>query len=66
MLLGEILLKHQLISSIQLEEIIRLQVTESKKLGELLVERGLLSRQEVERALQEQYWRNNGYWIIAS
>jgi hypothetical protein len=66
MLLGEILLKHQLISSSQLEEIIRLQTTESKRLGELLVERGLLSRQEIERALQEQYWRNHGYWIIAS
>jgi hypothetical protein len=66
MLLGEILLKHQLISSSQLEEIIRLQATESKRLGELLVERGLLSKQEVERALQEQYWRNHGYWIIAS
>jgi hypothetical protein len=66
MLLGEILLKHQLISSSQLEEIIRLQATESKKLGELLVEKELLSRQEIERALQEQYWRNHGYWIIAS
>ncbi|ARI81309.1 hypothetical protein C789_4594 [Microcystis aeruginosa FACHB-905 = DIANCHI905] len=33
---------------------------------DLWVERELLSNQEIEKVLQEQYWRNHRPWLIAS
>ncbi|BCU10447.1 hypothetical protein MAN88_10110 [Microcystis aeruginosa] len=33
---------------------------------DLWVERELLSKQEIEKVLQEQYWRSHGSWVIAS
>lgn len=64
MRLGEILLKNHAISLQQLEEGIRLQASQSKKLGEILIEKGLVREEQVQNALQEQYWRRNGFWVI--
>ncbi|MCZ8291759.1 MULTISPECIES: hypothetical protein [Microcystis] len=33
---------------------------------DLWVERELLSKPEIEKVLQEQYWRSHGSWVIAS
>jgi hypothetical protein len=33
---------------------------------DLWVERELLSKQEIEKVLQEQYWCSHGPWVIAS
>ncbi len=64
MLLGEILIRKNLISCQQLNAIVTQQRTTKKKLGELLLDLELISAEELEKALQEQYWRKNGYWVI--
>lgn len=66
MLLGEILIRKKLISRGQLNSILIQQQKTKKKLGELLLELGLISTEEREKALQEQYWRKNGYWVIGA
>ncbi len=65
-LLGEILIRKNLITSEQLISILIQQKTVKKKLGELLLDLGLISTQQLEKALQEQYWRQNGYWVIGA
>lgn len=64
MILGEILVKKKVISSDQLEEVIRLQSSYHKKIGELLMMQGFIQESELQQALKEQYWRRNGYWMI--
>ncbi len=66
MLLGEILIRKNLISCQQLNSILTQQQTTKKKLGESLLEDGLISAEELEKALQEQYWRQHGYWVIGA
>ena len=64
MKIGEILIRRQLISQVQLNQAIDIQTSLHLKLGELLIFQGLIQRHNLEEALKEQYWRQNGYWII--
>ncbi|NES73864.1 MAG: hypothetical protein F6K24_56130 [Okeania sp. SIO2D1] len=64
MKIGEILIRRQLISQVQLNQAIDIQTSLYMKLGELLMFQGLIQPQNLEEALKEQYWRQNGYWII--
>jgi hypothetical protein len=48
-------------SSNSVKEVIKIHIS-----LDLWVERELLSKQEIEKVLQEQYWRNHGSWVIAS
>lgn len=64
MRLGEILIKRQLISQIQLEQFLSQYPYPAKKLGEMLVEHHLITSQDQRDALREQYWRNKGHWVI--
>ncbi|NET44727.1 MAG: hypothetical protein F6K15_23840 [Okeania sp. SIO2B3] len=64
MKIGEILIRRQLISQVQLNQAIDLHTSLHMKLGELLMFQGLIQPQNLEEALKEQYWRQNGYWII--
>ncbi|OZH52681.1 hypothetical protein AFK68_22760 [Hydrocoleum sp. CS-953] len=64
MKMGEILLRRQFISQNQLKEAINIQTSLHLKLGELLVFQGWIQPQNIEEALKEQYWRENGDWII--
>lgn len=64
MKLGEILLRKRLVSPQQLELVLAVQPFHSKKLGELLLEFGILSAEDLARCLKEQSWRQNGFWII--
>jgi len=64
MLLGQILLYKKWISSEQLEETISEAKKSDRPLGEVLLERGLLAQEQLQKALQEQYWRRQGYWVI--
>lgn len=64
MKLGEILLKRNLISIDQLEQALNLQTICALKLGELLINKGWLKPNELQLALQEQYWREHGFWVI--
>ncbi|NEP89154.1 MAG: hypothetical protein F6K18_21275 [Okeania sp. SIO2C2] len=64
MKIGEILIRRQLISQVQLNQAIDIQTSLHMKLGELLMFQGLIQPQNLEEALNEQYWRENGYWII--
>jgi hypothetical protein len=34
-------------------------------LGELLLQKGWLTEEQLKQALQEQYWRKEGFWVIA-
>ena len=52
--LGEILLKHGMISLAQLEKVVALQQGTGKPLGELVVSEGMLTRQQVMQALSWQ------------
>ncbi|WP_316432953.1 hypothetical protein [Leptolyngbya sp. NK1-12] len=62
--LGWILIRHRWISAAQLHTTLTQQPSSSKKLGELLLEKSLISENQLNQALQEQYWRRNGYWVI--
>ncbi len=64
MKIGEILIRRQLISQAQLEQAIDIQSSSHQKLGELLMFQGSLQQDDLEMALREQYWRQNGYWVI--
>ncbi|MGD1807655.1 hypothetical protein ACP6PL_19770 [Dapis sp. BLCC M126] len=64
MKIGEILMRRQLISQDQLNQAIHIQTLLYLKLGELLVFQGWIQPENLEEALNEQYWRENGYWII--
>ena len=66
MLLGEILIRKKLLTSNQLNSILTQQNKTQKKLGEFLLDLGLISAEELKKALQEQYWRRNGYWVIGA
>jgi predicted transcriptional regulator len=64
MKLGQILVEKKWISSEQLEETIKLQASHQSRLGELLLQQGVIMRNQLEIALKEQYWRKNGFWVI--
>ncbi len=66
MKLGEILIRKQLISSPELEQVISSQLQKEKKLGELLLENQMINSDDLNNALQEQYWRNHGFWKISA
>lgn len=63
MKIGEILIRRQLISQAQLNQAIDIQAS-YYKLGELLMFQGWIQQHDLKMALKEQYWRQNGYWII--
>ncbi|MGL5033036.1 MAG: hypothetical protein ACRC6M_04450 [Microcystaceae cyanobacterium] len=62
--LGQILLRKHYVSSPQLEMAIALQKACSLRLGELLIQQGFLHPHQLEEALNEQKWRNQGFWVI--
>ena len=64
MLLGEILRRKNWIDGQQLESALIQQNQTRQKLGELLLQSELISSQQLRRALQEQYWRQKGFWVI--
>lgn len=64
MQLGELLVQKKLISQDQLSQVLATQPSTHRRLGELLLERSLISSETLSNALKEQYWRNNGFWVI--
>jgi hypothetical protein len=62
--LGQILVRKQLISLSQLEQILTFQSSSPQKLGELLVTQRLIGEEDLRQAIKEQYWRDNGFWVI--
>ncbi len=64
MQLGQILLQKKWISSEQLEEAIKTQTRQKSPLGEVLLQKGLIGNDQLDTALKEQYWRQNGFWVI--
>jgi hypothetical protein len=64
MQLGQILLQKKWISSHQLDQTIDLQRNRREKLGKILVNQGYIANEQLNLALQEQYWRKNGFWVI--
>ncbi|MGA1474794.1 MAG: hypothetical protein ACO4AI_06445 [Prochlorothrix sp.] len=35
-----------------------------KRLGEILIEQGIISLENLEACIQEQHWRRNGFWFL--
>lgn len=66
MQLGEILVRRGLLNSTQLDRCLELQRKHvlNHRLGELLIEQGVISDPDLESALREQFWRQNGFWVI--
>lgn len=64
MQLGQILLKKKWISAEQLEAAIQQQASKPHRLGDVLIEQGVIIHEQLDHALKEQYWRNNGFWVI--
>jgi hypothetical protein len=64
MKLGQILVRQQAISPNTLEQVIAAQSQWSRPLGEILIGQGLIDEAQLNIALQEQYWRRNGFWVI--
>ncbi len=60
---GQILLRRKLISPSQLEQALAAQPTKVQ-LGKLLTTSGLITEKDVENALLEQHWRQQGMWVI--
>ncbi len=65
MKLGQILLRKQWLSAAELSQAVTKQRLTNQRLGEVLVEAGLIEPQQLNIALKEQYWRNNGFWVIS-
>jgi len=36
----------------------------NEPLGEVLIDEGLVTREQLQSALTEQYWRKKGFWVI--
>lgn len=66
MKLGEILKRRRLISTEQLQQVLKIQTNRSAKtpLGELIVSCDLITDLDLQRALMEQSWRKQGLWVI--
>jgi hypothetical protein len=66
MQLGQILVKKRLISSAQLENVVKLQNQNkrSQKLGELFMSQGLITNRQLNDSLLEQRLRLEGLWVI--
>jgi hypothetical protein len=64
MKLGQVLIKKHHISPTLLEQALETQSRRSRPLGELLIGQGLIDAEQLSNALQEQYWRRLGYWVI--
>ncbi len=64
MKLGEILVKNHHIAPMDLEQAIARQGKSHRLLGEFLMHQGLIDDVQLKTALQEQYWRRQGFWVI--
>lgn len=64
MKIGEILLRKKLLSGQLLAKLLTEQQCGSRKLGELLLEKGIISETDLVTGLQEQGWRREGFWVI--
>ena len=63
-LLVQILIRHKLLTVEQLKSVLKQQQIANKKLGEILLESELIPPEALAKALEEQYWRRNCYWVI--
>ena len=64
MKLGTVLINRKTLTREQVQIVLSEQIHSGKKLGELLIEKNWIRLDELKWALQEQYWRNNSYWVI--
>jgi len=62
--LGELLVQKKLVSPKEVTESLLLQKKSNQKIGEILINKALICSEDLERTLQEQYWRNQGFWVI--
>ncbi len=62
--LGEILVERKLIKLTKLEAVLARQKNRNHKMGEIIVELNLVSQEQMNMALLEQYWRRKGWWLI--
>ncbi len=63
-LLGNLLVRKKLVCPDVLKECLQVQEHCQQKLGEILIEKNILSETQIDKALKEQQWRKAGLWII--
>ena len=54
-MLGELLVKMALINDKQLEDALKIQMTDGGKIGEILIKMGLVSEIDILKALSQQF-----------
>ena len=64
MKLGQDLVRQGAISVSELEKKLHTQTQQMQPLGRAFVSEGHITTAQLDTALQEQYWRNHGYWVI--
>ncbi|XGW00962.1 MAG: hypothetical protein ACAF41_34770 (plasmid) [Leptolyngbya sp. BL-A-14] len=62
--LGWILIRRGWITVAQLERTLLVQQTNGAPIGSLLLQDSLLTPEQLDIALKEQFWRRKGYWVI--
>lgn len=63
-MLGQLLIQEKLIFKPELDQALAEQHGSNKKLGEILVEKNIISQNKLQTLLNKQYWQNNGFWVI--
>ena len=64
MRLGTILVNHGWIEQEKLNQGLQLQNCKARRIGQILLQEKWIQPDHLKQALLEQYWRNNGYWVI--
>jgi UDP-glucose 4-epimerase len=57
------LLENKILSSTELQQALQEQLVTQRKLGEILVQKSIISPQMLEKLLLEQTWRKQGIWL---
>ncbi|AFY71619.1 glycosyl transferase, WecB/TagA/CpsF family [Thalassoporum mexicanum PCC 7367] len=63
--LGQLLVRNQIISQELLEQTLQKQKRSHAKLGECLLQQGVVAPEQLENILLEQCWRRKGVWMVA-
>ncbi|MBW4675094.1 MAG: hypothetical protein KME52_14035 [Desmonostoc geniculatum HA4340-LM1] len=57
------MLENKILSSTELQQALQEQLVTQRKLGEILVQKSIISPQMLEKLLLEQTWRKQGIWL---
>jgi UDP-glucose 4-epimerase len=61
--LGSILQHHEIISDAELDMVFQEQRYSNRRMGDILIQKGLISASDLQRFLQQQQWQRDGVWL---